>query len=145
MKFFVKDFSQTLQARIVIFGKQVDNDVMYHGISNQPSPAYSFMYLSNFLSFHILSDEIFCQRFLSRKSGGYTGLHLSVIPSVRPSARPSIIRNTFSSKISPQPCKLENSYLVYRSMMTCCIVGLRTSLLLLILPCIYLIYFLSIL
>ena len=65
MKFFFKDFCQTLLARIVIFGKQDDNDVLYHGISNQPSPAYSFLYLSNFLSFHSLSDEIFCQRFLS--------------------------------------------------------------------------------
>ena len=65
MKFFVKDFCETVQARIVIFGKQVDNDVLYRGIANQPSPAYSFLYLSNFLSFHTLSVEIFCQRFLS--------------------------------------------------------------------------------
>ena len=64
--------------------------------------------------------------------------------SVRHSVRPSF-RNTFSSKISPQPCKLEESYLVYRLMMTCCIVGLQTSLLLLILPCICPIFFLSIL
>ena len=53
-----------MQARVVIFGEQVDNDVLYHGISNQPSPAYSSLYLSNFLPFHTLNDEIFRQGFL---------------------------------------------------------------------------------
>ena len=64
MKFFVKDFSETVKARVVIFGMQVDNDVLYRGIANQTSPAYSSLYLSNFLSFHTLNDEIFRQRFL---------------------------------------------------------------------------------
>ena len=64
MKFFVKDFCETMQARVVIFGIQIDNDVLYHGIANQPSPAYSSLYLSNFLSFQTLNDEIFRQRFL---------------------------------------------------------------------------------
>ena len=64
MKFFVKDFCETVQARVVIFSMQADNDVLYRGIANQPSPAYSSLYLSNFLSFHILNDEIFRQRFL---------------------------------------------------------------------------------
>ena len=64
MKFFVKDFCETVQARVVIFGEQVDNDVLYRGIVNQPSPAYSSLYLSNILSFHTLNDEIFRQRFL---------------------------------------------------------------------------------
>ena len=64
MKFFVKDFSETVKAREVIFGEQDDNDVLYRGIANQPSPAYSSLYLSNFLSFHTLNDEIFRQRFL---------------------------------------------------------------------------------
>ena len=27
MKFFVKDFCETVQARVIIFGEQVDNDV----------------------------------------------------------------------------------------------------------------------
>ena len=61
---FVKDLCETVQARVVIFGMQVDNDVLYRGIANQPSPAYSSMYLSNVLSFHTLNDEIFRQRFL---------------------------------------------------------------------------------
>ena len=64
MKFCVKDFSENVQARVVIFGIQVDNDVLYRGIVNQPSPAYSSLDLSNFLSFHTLNDEIFCQTFL---------------------------------------------------------------------------------
>ena len=64
MKFFVKDFCETVQARVVIFGEQVDNDVLFRGIANQPSPAYSSLYLSNFLSFHTLDDEIFRQIFL---------------------------------------------------------------------------------
>ena len=64
MKFFVKDFCETVQARVVIFGMQVDNDVLYRGIANQPSPAYSSLYLPDFLSFHALNDENFRQRFL---------------------------------------------------------------------------------
>ena len=52
MNFFVKDFCETVQARIVIFGMQVDNDVFIPPLRNR---------------------------------GGYTGLHLSVLPSVRPS------------------------------------------------------------
>ena len=66
MKFFVKDSCETVQARIVIFGMQVDNDILYCGIANQPSHAYSSLYLSNFLSFHTctLNNEIFLQRFL---------------------------------------------------------------------------------
>ena len=64
MKFFIKDFCETVQARVVIFGVQVDNDVLYRGIVNQPSLAYSSLYLPNFLSFHTLNDEIFRHRFL---------------------------------------------------------------------------------
>ena len=64
MKFFVKDFCETMHARVVIFGMQVENNVLYRGIANQPSPAFSSLYLSNFLSFHTLNDEIFRQRFL---------------------------------------------------------------------------------
>ena len=37
MNFFVKDFCETLQARVVIFGMHVDNDVLFYGIVNQPS------------------------------------------------------------------------------------------------------------
>ena len=64
MKFFVKDYCKTVHARAFMFGMQVDNDVWYRGIANQPSPAFSSLYLSNFLSFHTLNDEIFRQRFL---------------------------------------------------------------------------------
>ena len=65
MKFFVKDFCETVQDRIVIFGLQSVNDALYHGIVNQPSHLFSSLYISlDFLSFHTLNDEIFRQRFL---------------------------------------------------------------------------------
>ena len=38
MKFFVNNFCETVQARVSIFGEQVDNDVLYCEIVNQPSP-----------------------------------------------------------------------------------------------------------
>ena len=56
MIFFVKDFCETVQARVVIFGEQVDNDVLYRGIANQPT-AYSSLYLSIFLSLHIFRQR----------------------------------------------------------------------------------------
>ena len=58
MKFSSK-VSVKLQARIFIFGMQVDKNVLYLGIANQPSPAYSFLYLSIFFSLYI-----FRQRYL---------------------------------------------------------------------------------
>ena len=64
MKFFVKDFCKTVQARVVIFGMQVDNDVFYCEAAKQHSHAYSSLYLSHFLSFHTLNNEIFHPRFL---------------------------------------------------------------------------------
>ena len=59
MKIFVKDFCLTMQAREIIFGMQLYNNVVYHGIANQLSYAYSSLYLSDFFSFHILNNEIF--------------------------------------------------------------------------------------
>ena len=53
-----------MQARMLIFGMQVDDD-LYRGIENQPSPAYFSLYLTNLLSFHTLNNEIFRQRFLN--------------------------------------------------------------------------------
>ena len=64
MKFFVKDFCETVQGIVFIFGMQVDNDVLYRGIANQPSHTYSPLYLSDFLSSHTLNNEIFRQRLL---------------------------------------------------------------------------------
>ena len=52
IKFFVVDFCDTVQARVVIFGMQVNNDVLYCGIGNQPSAAFSPLYLFHF---HFLS------------------------------------------------------------------------------------------
>ena len=64
MIFFVKDFSTTMHARIVIFGIQIDDGMSYRGIANQPSPAYSSPYLSDFLSFHTLNNDFFRRKFL---------------------------------------------------------------------------------
>ena len=69
MKFFVKDFCETVQARVFIFGMQVENDVLYRGIANQPSPAYSSLYLSDFLSFNTLMKffvKDFCETVQAR-------------------------------------------------------------------------------
>ena len=55
-------FCKTVQARVVIFVMQVDNDVLYHEFSNQSSRAYFSLYLSYSLSFHTSNNEIFCQR-----------------------------------------------------------------------------------
>ena len=44
MKFFVKDFCETVQVRVFMFGMQVDDNVLYCWIANQPSHAYSSLY-----------------------------------------------------------------------------------------------------
>ena len=116
MKFFVKDFSETVQARVVIFSMQVDNDVLYRGIANQHSPAYSSLYLSDFLTFHTLNDEIFVKDFSE------TVLARVFIFGMQ------VDNDVLYCGIANQPY---------------CTVGLPTSLPLLILPCIYLFFFLS--
>ena len=63
MEVFVKDLCETVQARIVIFVYQVNNDVLYHGIVTQPSNSFSSLSLSDLLPFHTLNYEIFRQRF----------------------------------------------------------------------------------
>ena len=68
IQIFVKDFSESVQARVVIFGMQFDNDVFYRWIANQPSPAYSSLYLSNFLFLHILNYKIFVRDFCETAS-----------------------------------------------------------------------------
>ena len=52
--------SKIRQARMLILGLQVDEDLLYRGIENQPSPAYSFLFLSSFLSFN---NEMFVKDF----------------------------------------------------------------------------------
>ena len=59
----IKVFCETVQARVVIFGMRFDNDVLYRGIANQPSHTCSFLYLFDFLSFHILNNEHFVKHF----------------------------------------------------------------------------------
>ena len=50
MKFFDKDFCEIMQAGVVIFGKQVDNDVLYREIVNQPMLILPCIYSIFFLS-----------------------------------------------------------------------------------------------
>ena len=59
MKILVNNFSKIMQARMLIFGTQVDDNLLYRGIENQPSPAYSSLHLSTFLSFHTMKNEFF--------------------------------------------------------------------------------------
>ena len=66
------------------------------------------------------------------------GILVYICPWFRPS-----FRNTFSSKISPQPFKIETSYLVYRFTTTSCILGLQMGILLFVLPCVCFFFFLS--
>ena len=47
---------------------QVDDNLLYRGIENQSSPAYSSLYFSNFLSLLTLNNAIFCNRFHSNHS-----------------------------------------------------------------------------
>ena len=44
-----------MQARVFIFSMQVDNDVLYCWIANQPSTDYSSLYLFIFFSLHFSS------------------------------------------------------------------------------------------
>ena len=66
MKVFFEDVSETLKARVVIFGMQDDtcNNVLYCETANLPSHVFSSLYLSNFLTFHTLNNEFFRQRCL---------------------------------------------------------------------------------
>ena len=66
MTFFVKDYSTTMQARMLIFGMHVDDDLLYCGFGNKPSPACFSLYLSNFLSIYTFKNEIFFPSILSR-------------------------------------------------------------------------------
>ena len=158
MKFFVKDFCEIVPGRVFIFSMQVNNDVLYGGIANQPSPAYSSLYLSNFLSFHTLNDEIFVKDFsetvqarififgmqvdndvlyrgiANQPTPAYSSLYLSTYFS---------FSLHFSSKISPQLYRIETSNLVYRFTMTSCIVELKMGLPLFVLPYICSFFFLS--
>ena len=65
MKFFVKDFCETVQTRVVIFGMQVDNDVLYCRIANQPFLCLFVPVFVQFSFFPCLNiNEVFRQRFL---------------------------------------------------------------------------------
>ena len=109
MKFFVQDFFETVQARVVIFGEQVDDDVLYRGIANKPSPAYSSLYLSicvtdfcetvqtRVVIFGMQVDnDVLYRGIANQPSSAYSSLYVSISFSLH-----------FSSKISVKLCKLE--------------------------------------
>ena len=145
---FVKDFCETVQARVVIFGMQVDNDVLYSGIANQPSSAYSFLYLSIFSFSLLFSSKISPQ--LYRVETSYFGIHVhddKLYCGIENGPSPICsslylfffsFSPDFSSKISLQPFKIETSNLVYRFTTTSCDVGLKMDILLFVLPCMFL-------
>ena len=64
MKFFVKDFCETVQTRVVIFGIRLIMMYCIVGLQTSPFMLILSLYSSDFLSFHILNDENFRQRFL---------------------------------------------------------------------------------
>ena len=70
------------------------------------------------------------------------GILVYICPSFRPSVRPSV--TLFRQRYLKKQFKIETSYLVYRLTMTSCIVALRMSPLLLVLPCICSFFFLHI-
>ena len=55
---FFPDFCETVQARVIIYGMQADNDVLYRGFANQPCHASFSLYLSDFLSLHTLNNKL---------------------------------------------------------------------------------------
>ena len=74
--------------------------------------------------------------FLSRFFGAFSYLFFLVFV-------PFSFSPDFSSKIYPQPFKIETSNMVYRFTMTSCIVGLKMGLLLFVLPYVCSFFFLS--
>ena len=134
---FVKDFCETVQARVFICGMHVDNDVLYHGIANQPSPAYSSLYLSDFLSFHALNDEIFVKDFSETVQARVFifGMHVDI----------DVLYHGIANHPSPAYSSLYLSFFLslYRFTTTSCIVELKMGLLLFVLPYICSFFFLS--
>ena len=159
MIFSVKEFCKIVHARVVIFGMQVDNDVLCREIANQPSSAYSSLYLSNFLFFHTLNDEIFRQRFCETRqarvfifcmqvdsnvlyhgianqpSPAYSSLYLSDFLSFH-TLNDEIFVKDFSETVQVRVfifCMQVDNDILYR--------WIANQILLLILPCIYLFFF----
>ena len=50
-KFFAKDLCETVQARVIIFDRQIDHGVLYFGIANLASAAYSSLVFFRFSFF----------------------------------------------------------------------------------------------
>ena len=147
-RFFVKYIFTTVKGRNFKFGLQAHNDKLYRGIANGPSLICSSLYL-----FFFLSLQIFLQRYLHNHLNrnckfsievpndklyrGIANEHSPICSSLPFSFSPD-----FSSKIFPQPFKIETANLVCR-FTTSCIVELKMGLLLFVLPYICSFFFLS--
>ena len=151
-KFFVKDISTTVLDRNFIFGIQVHNDKLYCGIVNGHSPICSSLCLSLFLSFQIFRQRYLHNHLRYKLQIWYTGPQGQVVSWDCQWALsylffllfvPFSFFPNFSSKVSPQPFKIETSYLGYRFTTTSCIVGLKVGLLLFVLLFICSFFFLS--
>ena len=70
-------------ARVGIFRKQIDNNVLYRGIANQHSHAYTslYMYLYDFISFHILIMNFYIPALKKWGVYWFTSVYSSVHPS----------------------------------------------------------------
>ena len=151
-KFFVKDISTTIKDRNFIFGIQVHNHKLNHGIENGPSPICSSFYLFLFLSLQIFASKISPQPFKIETSNlvyrftttnCIVGLKMGLILFDLPYVCFFSFSPDFSSKISPQLFKIKTSNLVYRFTTASCIMELKMGLLLFVLPQIYSFFFLS--
>ena len=129
--------------------EKVHNDKLYRGIANGHSPICSSFCLFLFLSFQIFSSKISPQPLKIETSYlvyRFTttscivelkmGLLLFVLPFIFPFIPFSFFPD-FSSKISPQPFKIDTSNLVYRFTTTSCIVESKMGLLLFVLSYVF--------
>ena len=126
---------------------QVYNNKLYRGIENRPfpilfypifvlfsvSPGFRQRYLLTFedrnfkFGIEVGNDKLYCG--ITNGPSRICSFLCLFLFSFSPD---------FSSKISPQPFKIETSNLVYRFAMTSCNVGLKIDILLFVHPCIFL-------
>ena len=138
---FVKDFCETVQARVVRFGMHVNNDVLYCGIASRPSPGIPscicLIYFLSVLQIMTIFVKDFCKTVQARvvifcmlvdndvlycwianqSSPVYSSIYVSDFLSFH-----TLNNECFSPKISVEPCKLEQSYFICRLVMMCCTV-----------------------
>ena len=132
---------------IVDVKQQYNNDKLYRGIKNGPSPVCSYLYLFSFLSLQIFRRRYLHNRLSKKLQIWYRGSQRQVVLWDCKWAFsylfylvfvPFSFSPDFSSEISPQLFKIETSNLVYMFTKTSYNVGLKMGILLFVLPCIFL-------